>query len=298
MMYDVVVIGAGPAGLSAALYTSRNGYRTLILDKGLHGGTLNETEIIDNYVGSISYNAEEIANKMLEDATNYGASFLPFSEVTDITIEDDRFYKVFYNDTSVISKSIILASGTSHNHIEILENYPNVSYCALCDAPFYKDKPVLVVGAGDTAFESALYLSKYASSVHIIQRNDNIRANQSLQDLVLENEKIKIVLNTELDLIEFDETNKVFKVNIFNTPVEFSGIFPCIGSAPETKYLRNIGLDKGDYLTHIAKNGVFTAGDLNNPDFRQVSIAVGEGAKAALHADRYLKKLYNNFLKN
>lgn len=283
-IYDVIIIGAGPAGMSAALYSSRNGLSTLIIDKLHYGGTLNDTEIIDNYVGSNSYNAREIADKMYEDSIQYGAEYLFFIEVEKLTKENDLYV---IND-SYKAKSVILATGTEHNKL-FEKDYKNVSYCAICDAPFYKDKTVFVVGAGDNAFESALLLSNYAKEVIIIQRNERIRANKSIVDKVKSENNITIKFNTE---IHYDKDTELVEELIIDDKeyIDF-GIFPCIGAKPNIKYIKsdiddeeNFNIDKGYLLKSNNETNLFLAGDIKRSDFRQVSLAVGDGAEAALRA--------------
>lgn len=312
-IYDVIIIGAGPAGMSAALYSSRNGLDTLVIDKAYYGGTLNETEIIDNYIGSVSYKSEDIANKMYEDSIKYGATYKFFVEIKDIQRKNDLFIIKSSDETTFKSKTVIAATGTTHK--KLIGDYSNISYCALCDAPFYKDKNVLVLGAGDSAFESALYLSNYAKTVNIVHRNNNIKANKSLQTQVEQNEKINLYLNKKLNAYMIDDnsvikiyfidqleqtSDGIYRLDTNRESIEFNidGIFPCIGSNPNLDYLKNIKSDNysilNGYLIDSNEDdfGLYLAGDIQQPFYRQVSIAVSDGTIAALKVYNYIKEKF------
>lgn len=312
-IYDVIIVGGGPAGLSSALYTSRANLSVALFEKEITCARLYETEHIDNYLGAFSTNASELANKMSEDALKFGADIFTFTKVNKITKEAD-YYKIEVSDIVdsdnkefYYSKAVLLATGTEHNHLlldrhdELLGN--GISYCATCDGAFYKDSEVAVVGGGDSAMESALLLSEYANKVYLLVRN-KIRAKAHLWKLVKEKENIEVIYN-EIDKLLIDN-EKLTGVKLNNGKIiNIQGLFPAIGVSPNTNYidtlyLRNID-NYNDYLlpkvtnsnnlTYHNGEGLFIAGDLKNPKYRQVAIAVGEGAYAALEVYDYLKGL-------
>ena len=294
--YDVIIIGGGPAGLSAALYTSRANLKVLVIEKNVIASQLYETEHIDNYLGSVSINASELADKMREDGAKFGAELKEFENVVKISKEND-LYKVdtteTYDESSTntyYAKAILLATGTEHNHL-ILEQHDEllgmgISYCATCDGAFYAGKNTAVVGGGDSAMESAILLSEFANKVYVLVR-DKIRAKSHLVKMIEETENIEIIYNEVEELISKDGVLNAVKLKD-NTILEVSGIFPAIGASPNTNYIDSLYLNNvekfNDYLLPVTTHNL-----LKNPKYRQVAIAVGEGAYAALEIYDYLK---------
>ena len=308
--YDVIIVGGGPAGLSAALYTSRANLKVLVIEKNVIASQLYETEHIDNYLGSVSMNASELAAKMREDGAKFGAELKEFETVVKIS-KENNLYKIDTTETydeSVqtiyYAKAILLATGTEHNHL-ILEQHDElvgmgISYCATCDGAFYSGKNTAVVGGGDSAMESALLLSEFSNKVYLLIR-DKIKAKSHLLKMVEETENIEIIYNEVEELISKDGVLSAVKLKD-DTILEVSGLFPAIGASPNTNYIDSLYLNNiekfNDYLlpvtthnllTYHNDNGLFIAGDLKNPKYRQVAIAVGEGAYAALEIYDYLK---------
>lgn len=310
-IYDVVIVGGGPAGMSAAIYSSRMKLRTIILEKNLLGGQMLETHIIDNYLGAFSTNSFELVEKMAKDAVSYGAEVKEFTEVVSVNKENELFI-IKTKDEVYYSKTVIFATGTKHNvlsiknHDEFLSR--GIHYCVVCDAPFYKDKTVAVIGGGDSALEAVDLLSSWAKKVYLIHRRKELRAKPSLIENVLNKENIEFILENEVEdfLIENDTfTGVVLKDN---RELFVNGIFPCIGSKPVYSYIDSRILksstEKEGYLIpglkedrkekffedYSLKNGAFLIGDAAHPKHKQVSIAVSDGAVAGLEAYEYIKE--------
>lgn len=294
--YEVLIIGAGPAGLSAGLYASRNNLKTLMIDKQLAGGQLHETETIDNYVGSISRNAQDLADAMVDHATSFGAELLEFTSVNQIIKQGD-FYHVTTDTDTYVAPAIIVATGTLHNKLDHLTNLTTfesngVSYCATCDAAFFDGETVVVVGGGDTAFESALLLSQFTKDVIIVSRSKE-RAKPFLVDQVNQNAAITIVYDTIAELKGDTNLEQVVLTN--GTVINAKGLFSCIGAKPELSHLSSLNLQgvvEDFYINPTAdfNEGLFFAGDIQRKGHKQVAIAVGDGAQAALEAYDYLVK--------
>lgn len=301
--YDVIIIGAGPAGMSAALYTSRLGLSTLILESDIAMSQLFKTETIENYLGSKSTNAQELADAMIVDGLKFGAELKEFETVKTI-IKNDNHYKIITTDNVYNSKTVLVATGTKHIEPEF-KNYnrdiKGISFCAVCDAPFYKDGNVIVYGGGDTAFENAILLSKYAKKVTIIIRS-KIRAKQYLVEEVNQTNNIEIFTNsTIVESVNKSDINKII-VNHDGQLIEMTidGLFISIGSKPDLSFLNKkdapLWLSSLDYLVttgiplYLNYDGLFYAGDVGNQKHQQVAIAVGEGAKIALEINDYIIK--------
>ena len=301
--YDVIIIGAGPAGLSAALYTSRLGLSTLILESDIAMSQLFKTETIENYLGSKFTNAQELADAMIVDGLKFGAELKEFEAVKTI-IKNDNHYKIITVDNVYNSKTVLIATGTKHMEPEF-KNYnrdiKGISFCAVCDAPFYKDSDVIVYGGGDTAFENAILLSKYAKNVTIVIRS-NVRAKQYLVEEAKQMNNIEILTNSTI--VELNNESDINKVIVNNNgqliEMAIDGLFISIGSKPDLSFLNKkdapLWLSSLDYLVttgvyhYLNYDGLFYAGDVGNQKHRQVAIAVGEGAKAALEINDYIIK--------
>ena len=297
---DVLIVGAGPAGLSAAIYLIRSGYEVTIFEKGFPGGKVNLTAEVENYPGIEKISGPDLAFKIYEHALNLGAK-ITSKEVKKI-IKDKDVFKVFTENDTYMFKAVIIATGTIENKLEVensmkFENH-GISYCAVCDGRFYKDKEVAVIGGGNAALEEALYLEKICSKVHLIHRRDEFRADQIVVDLVKKS-SIDIIYDTIVTKVEGD--NLVTGVDLLNvktqstSTLKVSGIFPYIGARPNTQFLDSDLLDEKGYLLVNERMetklvGLYGCGDVIKKDLRQVVTATSDGAIAAINVANYLKK--------
>jgi len=301
-MYDVVVVGGGPAGLTAALYTARRTLKTLIIAKDL-GGQMATTTDIENYPGFPEpISGFELANRMKRQAEKFGAEF-KFGDVNKIEKQDGQ-YIIYYSNESVKAESVILAFGLTPRNLEVPgeQEYKNkgVSYCANCDAPLYKGKRVVVVGGGNSALDAADYLAKVAAKVYLIHRRDQFRAEEIIVKQIVNNQNIEILYDTVVTEIKGKEivtgvTIKNVKTNEINQ-LAVEGIFVEIGRKASTEFLQGL-VELNDRREIIVDNygrtsdpGIFAAGDVTNINQKQIAVATGEGVKAALSAYTYLFK--------
>jgi thioredoxin-disulfide reductase len=305
--YDVIIIGGGPAGLTAAIYASRARLRTLIIEKESFGGQIVSTDGIENYPGIVEGDTgTTLVERMRKQAETFGTKFLR-DEVIDFDFSQ-KIKTISTKGNTFSAKGVILSVGASHRKLDVKGEDEfagaGVSYCATCDGAFFKDIEVFVVGGGDTAFQEALFLTKYASKVTIIHRRDSFRATKILQDKVEKNEKISFLLNSRIKEINGDglvgsitvenvltgEETQFFPNNAFNT----FGIFVFAGNIPNTKlFEKEIKLNPQGYFI-VGKDmkvmdGVYAAGDCVEKEFRQVVTATSDGAIAALELEKYIE---------
>ena len=306
MSYDLIIIGAGPAGLTAAIYARRALLKTLILEKSLPGGKLNKTAEVENYPGFTKVGGPELAQKFVEHARNYNID-LKEEEVILINKDNQKIFEVKTKNMLYSSKAVIIASGTKENQLKVpgeteFTNF-GVSYCAICDGFLFKGKEVAVVGGGYSALETALYMSNVASKVYLIHRRDSFRAEKEIIAWVQRNPKITFFLNSLLTEIKGKEA--VEKVVINNqengqaTELLVQAVFPCIGLLPFSKFAHELGIcDRQNYITikddcSTMVPGLFAAGDVartNENKIKQIVTAVAEGAIAAQSVIKYLDK--------
>lgn len=298
--YDLVIIGAGPAGLSAALYGSRAGLKTLILENGAPGGKLIKTNQISNYPGVKTIEGTQLAMDMFEQATSFHAEYA-YGEVNKI----DKDKNVYLSDgTSVHGEAIILATGTKERLLNILGEKENlghgVSFCAVCDGAFFRDKDVVVIGGGNSALEESIYLAGLVHSVTIVIRRDVFRAEEHIQRQVEENSKIHII-KKHIPTQILSSEGKVSGIELENVDthekqvIECSGIFPYVGQDPNTDCVEDLGIlnERGyvvvdkDCQTNVS--GIYAAGDVVDKELRQVVTACNDGAIAAQHAFHKIK---------
>ncbi len=304
-IWDVIAIGAGPASLSAAIYTTREDLTTLLLDKGPIGGLAAVTDMVDNYPGfPEGISGLELADKLQKQAERFGTKF-DFAEIKEII--DEGSTKLLKSDTGDFrAKTILIATGSDYKKIGVpgeAEYYARgVHYCATCDGAFYRDKKLVVVGGGNSAVQESLFLTRYASHVDMLVRS-KISASDVLQHELAKNPKITVHLGTTTDEIVGDkpmgEGGKVIKVIGTNNgkKVEFptDGVFVFVGLSPNTGFLKGkieldeIGLIKTNLHLETNLPGVFAAGDVRSGATMQIASAVGEGATAALMIRQYLE---------
>ena len=308
VIYDAIIIGGGPAGLTAGIYLSRARMNTLLIEKALPGGQAILTEIIENYPGfPLGIAGPELMQKMEEQAVRFGLK-IEYGEVAEVRIKEgkeDKVKIVKINNQEYRTLAIILTSGAEASKLGVPGEEKlrgrGVSYCATCDAPFFKDQKIVVVGGGDTAIEEALYLAKFVREVTIIHRRDRLRATKILQERVFANKKINFVWDSVVTKISGKE--KVESVLIQNKKtgeekeISCQGVFVFVGNVPNSKFLNeSIKLDlKGYILTDdnmmTSQEGIYACGDVRKKLLRQVVTACGEGATAAFAAQRYIEEL-------
>lgn len=300
-MYDTIIIGAGPAGMTAALYAARSNLKVALLERGIPGGQMNNTADIENYPGYANISGPELAEKMFEPLENLGVEHL-FGLVEKIEDRGD-FKEIITEDERFEAKTVIIASGANHRHLGVPgeEDYNSrgVSYCAVCDGAFFRDEDLLVVGGGDSAVEEAIFLTRFAKSVTIVHRRDELRAQKVLQDRAFANEKIRFVWDSVVESIHGNE-RKVTGVTFKNvktgevSQAEFGGIFIYVGLDPVSEFAADLGItdEAGWILTdHQMKTsvaGIYAVGDVRQKDLRQITTAVGDGAIASQEAYKYL----------
>lgn len=298
--FDLVIVGAGPAGCTASLYASRAGLSTLLLDNGAPGGKLVKTYEIANYPGVGASSGVDLAMKMFEQATSFGAVY-EYGDVIEIT--KDKVVKLF-DGQGIQAKAVLIATGTKERLLNIPGEQENigrgVSFCAVCDGAFFKDKDVVVIGGGNSALEESLYLTKFAN-VTIVIRRDVFRAEKNIQEQVESNDRIKIITKHIPKQI-LSENGKVCGIVLENVDtretqtLSCSGIFPYIGQDPMTQSIQNLGIcdDRGyvivDKNMETSIKGIYAAGDVIQKDLRQVVTATNDGAIAAQHVFHELSK--------
>ncbi|RMC46183.1 thioredoxin-disulfide reductase [Lactobacillus sp. ESL0230] len=302
--YDVIIIGAGPGGLTAALYASRANLSVLLLDRGLYGGQMNNTDAIDNYPGFSEIKGSELGEKMYNSIMKFGAKF-EYGDVQQVSLEGN--YKVVTTDTGEYrAPALIIATGADHRHLNIPgeDEYAGkgVSYCAVCDAAFFKNEDIAVIGGGDSAIEEGIYLAQNAKSVTVIHRRDQLRAQPTLQKRAFANEKMNFIWNAETESIDGDG-NRVTSVTYkdkekgITKKLTTRGVFIYVGVIPQTAPLKDIGIvnEQGWIPTdeHMKTKvaGIFAVGDVRAKDLRQIANAVGDGSIAGQEAYNYLQAL-------
>jgi thioredoxin reductase (NADPH) len=310
--FDIAVIGAGPAGLAAALYAGRSLVRTVVIEGKAPGGQLLNTELIEDYPGFVSILGHELAAQMIEQATRFGAEMV-YSPVERIRVEDDGSKVVETHDGEYRAAAVIVTSGGNPRKLEVPgeEEYAGrgVSYCAVCDGAFFKGEHLAVIGGGDAAVEEAMFLTRYASKVTLIHRRDQFRASPILVNEAREDPKLELLLDTVVESIEgtpvhtADHSGKVTHLHLrdVNTgekgTLDVGGVFIFVGFLPNTGLVdRHVEHDSGGYyltdpysmMTSVP--GIFAAGDVRAQLTRQITTAVGDATTAALAATKWVEE--------
>lgn len=300
-MYDVIIIGSGPAGLTAAIYTTRANLKTLVIAGSKWGGQLMLTTLVENYPGfPEGIQGPDLMMTMRKQADHHGA------EIVDIDFKQGDFskrpFKILADGKTYEGKSVIIATGADTRWLGVPGEKEKigrgVSSCAPCDAPFFRDKNVIVVGGGDSAMEEALALAKFAKEISIIHRRDSFRASQIMQDRARKNPKIKFILNS--GVVEILGQDKVMGVKVKNNQtgqvleMPIDGVFVAIGHIPNSLVFKGIETDKNGYVVvrdHTQTNipGAFVGGDVHDSHYKQAVTAAGFGCMAALEAEKWLQ---------
>lgn len=302
---EVVVIGGGPAGLTAGLYLCRGKIDALLLEKQLTGGQAVNSPLIENYPGfPEGISGADLVEKMKQQADRFGLETRTFAAVTGVEA-DGPVKRVILEDGEVEAKALVVASGRSPRKIGIPgeEEYfgRGISYCATCDGPLFKDKTVMVIGGGDAAVEEALHLTRFAARVILVHRRDSLRASSYLQERALAEPRLEFMWNSEIAEVRGEATVKdaliLNNVTGEHTAVPVAGVFFYVGNVPNTEFLADVvELDETGYVVTDEKlessvPGIFAAGDVRAGRFKQVIVAAGEGALASAEATRYLETI-------
>ncbi|KRM00196.1 thioredoxin-disulfide reductase [Liquorilactobacillus satsumensis] len=301
--YDVIIIGAGPGGMTAALYASRANLSVLLLDRGVYGGQMNNTAEVENYPGFKSILGPDLAKEMYESATQFEAEYA-YGTVESVTVSPTGIKTVKTDSAEFETHALIIATGSQYKKLGIPgeEDYSGrgVSYCAVCDGAFFRDRDVAVVGGGDSAIEEGSYLTQMVKEVNVIHRRDQLRAQQILQERAFDNPKIDFTWDTIVTQIEGDG-QKVTGVKTHNKKtgedklLPVSGVFIYIGLLPMTETVSHLGItdDEGWIITNEKMEtkvpGIFAVGDVRKKDLRQIATAVGDGSIAGQEAYNYLE---------
>ncbi|WP_034534639.1 thioredoxin-disulfide reductase [Apilactobacillus kunkeei] len=303
--YDVIIIGAGPGGMTSALYASRANLSVMMIDRGIYGGQMNNTAEIENYPGFKSILGPDLAKEMYESSTNFGAKY---EYGTVESIEDKGDSKIIKTDQgSYEAGAVIIGTGSQYRKLGVPgeDEYGGrgVSYCAVCDGAFFKNREVVVVGGGDSAISEALYLAGLASKVTVIHRRDQLRAQKVIQDRAFANDKIEFVWDTNVTEVVGDNM-KVTGVKTINNKtneegeIAASGVFIYVGNNPMTEPFSNLNItdEKGWIKTNermeTSVKGIFAIGDVREKELRQVTTAVGDGGIAGQNAFEYVSSLH------
>lgn len=302
--YDVAIIGAGPAGMTASVYASRANLDTVMIERGMPGGQMANTEEVENFPGFEIISGPDLSSKMFEHAKKFGAEY----QYGDIKgIEDKGDYKVIdLGSSQVEATAVIIATGAEYKKIGVPGESElggrGVSYCAVCDGAFFKNKNVYVIGGGDSAVEEGTFLTKFADKVTIVHRRDKLRAQKILQDRAFKNEKIDFIWNHTLKSVN-EENGKVGSLTLVSTvdgseqTVEADGLFVYIGMKPLTQPFENLGItnDAGYIVANpdmsTAVKGIYVAGDVREKGLRQIVTATSDGSIAAQSVQEYIETL-------
>ena len=299
--YDAIIIGGGPAGLSAGIYTSRARLDSLLIERGVVGGRITDAELVENYPGfAEGISGAELGQLMQKQAAKYGLNIIT-AEVTGIELKGvKKVVKTTRGDFN--AKAVIIATGSERGKLGVPGEGEltgkGVSYCATCDAPFFKEKPVAVVGGGNAAISEALHLAKFASHVIVIHRRNQLRATRIMEEKARAKPEIEFLWDTVVEKIEGKDAVKRLKLRQVKTgkesTLDVTGIFVAVGLKPSTDFVKGVlSLDKAGYIItndrmETKMPGIFAAGDIRQHSPRQAITAAGDGATAAVSAEKFL----------
>lgn len=299
--YDTIILGAGPGGMTAATYASRANLSVLMIDRGIYGGQMNNTAEVENYPGFSSVLGPDLAEKMYQSSTQFGAEYA-FGTVLHVQAQEDGSWRVVTDMDEYTTNTVIVATGSDYKKLAVPgeDQYSGrgVSYCAVCDGAFFRGQRVIVVGGGDSAVEEATYLAGLADKVTVFHRRDKLRAQQILQERAFANEKIEFVWNTEVEEILGDD-KKVTGVRVHNNvtdevyTVDAAGVFIYVGVLPVSDVVADLGItnDQGWIKTNermeTSLPGIYALGDVREKELRQITTAVGDAAIAGQNVFSY-----------
>lgn len=296
-IYDSIIIGTGPAGLSAAIYLKRANIDVLVVEKGAFGGKVNYTAIIDNYLGEENVFGPDLAFKFYNHAIENDVDIVS-DDIINVTKKDQVFI-VKSSDEEYLAKTIIVASGTTDKKLDLVNankfEHHGISYCAVCDGPLYKNKTVAVIGGGNSALEESLYLANIASKVYLIHRREEFRGENKLVDKIKTNSNIELKLSSTV--VELSGNDKLETIKLSNgETLNVSALFPYIGQIANTNFLdfKNLCNESGYIIVNsnmeTCVDGLFAAGDVTNKKLKQIVTATGDGALAATSVIEYLRR--------
>ena len=303
--YDVVVIGAGPGGMTAALYAARANLNVAMLDRGIYGGQMNNTDDIENYPGFTTIKGPELGEKMYQGTVKAGVNFV-YGDVQNVTVDDQQMKHIQTDSDELVASAVIIATGSNNRKLGVPgeEKFSGkgVSYCAVCDGSFFKGKNVTVVGGGDSAISEGFYLANVTDGVNVIHRRDQLRAQKVLQNRAFDNDKIDFTWNTSVTEILGDE-NHVTGVKIHNnqvgddTTLDTDGVFVYVGNFPNSQIFNNLNItdQAGWIITNDQMEttipGIYAIGDVRQKQLRQITTAVGDGGIAGQNAFEYFEAI-------
>ncbi|MEW9053707.1 MAG: thioredoxin-disulfide reductase [Neobacillus sp.] len=303
-IYDVIIAGAGPAGMTAAVYTSRANLSTLMLERGMPGGQMANTEDVENYPGFETILGPDLSTKMFEHAKKFGAEYA-YGDIKEI-IDHGDYKEIVAGSKTYKAYSIIISTGAEYKKLGVPGEKElggrGVSYCAVCDGAFFKGKELYVIGGGDSAVEEGVYLTRFASKVTIVHRRDQLRAQKILQDRAFANEKVDFIWSHTVKSIN-GKDGKVGSITIVSTEngeereLPADGVFIYVGMVPLSKPFESLGItNEAGYIETNERmetkvKGVFAAGDIREKTLRQIVTATGDGSIAAQSAQHYVEEL-------
>jgi len=303
-IYDVIIAGAGPAGMTAAVYASRANLETLMIERGIPGGQMADTEDVENYPGFDHVLGADLSNKMFEHAKKFGAEYA-YGDIKDV-IDHGDYKLVKAGNKEYKTRALIITTGAQFKKIGIEGEEEltgrGVSYCAVCDGAFFKERELVVIGGGDSAVEEGMYLTRFAKKVTVVHRRDELRAQKILQDRAFKNDKVEFIWDTVANTINGPE-GKVSSVSLENVKTgekyDFptDGVFVYIGMVPLSEPFKSLNIINEEGYVPTNENmetsvpGVFAAGDIREKELRQIVTATGDGSIAAEAAQKYIEEL-------